>query len=84
MQCTEDQFCPVPCSAYPPCAVERQQYLLAKERGRSILHRYCIVIASLLDMMKDNQPGSRQHRAEIERPKWVVACRRLRLPGTAV
>ena len=35
-------------------------------------------------MITDNKPGSRQHRAGIERPKWVVACRRLRLPGTAV
>ena len=35
-------------------------------------------------MITDNKPGSRQHRAGIERPKWVVACRPLRLPGTAV
>ena len=35
-------------------------------------------------MITDNKPGSRQHRAGIERPKWVVACRRLRLPGTAM
>ena len=69
--------------AYPPCDVERQRFPLATERGRSILHPYSIVIASLLDMITDNQPGSRQHRAGIERPKWVVARRRLRLPGTA-
>ena len=54
------------------------------ERGRSILHPYSIVIASLLDMITDNKPRSRQHRAGIERPKWVVACRPLKLPGTAV
>ena len=34
-------------------------------------------------MITDNKPGSRQHRAEIERLKWVVARRQLRLPGTA-
>ena len=54
------------------------------ERGRSILHPYSIVIASLLDMVTDNKPRSRQHRAGIERPKWVVECRPLQLPGTAV
>ena len=63
---------PYPCSAYPPCAVERQRSPLATERGRSILHCYSIVIASLLDMIMGNKPRSRQHRAEIERPKWVV------------
>ena len=61
---------PYPCSAYLPCAVERQRFPLATERGRSILHRYSIVIASLLEMITENKPGSRQHRAEIERPKW--------------
>ena len=54
------------------------------ERGRSILHRYSNVIASLLDMIMDNQPRSRQHQAEIERPMWVVVFRPLRLPGPAV
>ena len=54
------------------------------ERGRSILHRYSNVIASLLEMITDNQPRSRQHQAEIERPMWVVAFRPLRLPGPAV
>ena len=63
--------------------MERQRFPLATERGRSILHPYSIVIASLLDMITDNQPVSRQHRAGIERPKWVVARRPLRLPGTA-
>ena len=66
-----------------PCAVKRQQVPLATERGRSILRRYSIAIASLLDIIPDNKPRRRQHRAEIERPKWVVARRRLRLPGTA-
>ena len=42
-------------------------------RGRSILLRDSIVIASLLDMITENKPGSRQHRAVIERPKRVVA-----------
>ena len=79
-----DQLCPVPCSAYPPCAVERQRFPLATERGRSILHPYSIVIASLLDMITGNKPGSRQHRPGIERPKWVVECRPLQLHGTAV
>ena len=75
--------CPVLCSAYPPFAVERQRFTLATERGRSILHCYSIAIASLLDVITDNKAGSRQHRAEIERPKWFVACRPLRFPGTA-
>ena len=78
-----DKLCPVPCSAYPLCAVERQRFPFATERGRSILHRNSIVIATLLDVIKDNKAGSRQHRAEIERPKWFVACRPLRFPGTA-
>ena len=68
---------PYPCSAYPPCAVERHRFPLATERGRSILHYYSIVIASLLEMLTENKSGSRLHRAEIERPKWVyqhVAC----------
>ena len=64
--------CPVPCSAYPPCAMERQPFPLATERGRSILHRNSIVIASLLDMIMENKTISRQHRAGIERPKWAV------------
>ena len=69
---------PYPCSAYPSCAKEWQRFPLATERGRSILHYYSIVIASLLEMLTENNPGSRQHRAEIERPKWVYqhgACR---------
>lgn len=61
---------PYPCSAYPPCAVERQRFPLATERGRSILHCYSIVIASLLDRITENKARSRQHRAKIERPKW--------------
>ena len=61
---------PYSCSAYLPCAVERQRFPLATERGRSILHRYSIVIASLLDRITENKARSRQHRAEIERPKW--------------
>ena len=64
--------------------MEQQRFPLAMERGRSILHPYSIVIASLLDMVTDNYPRSRQHRAGIERPKWVVECRPLQLPGTAV
>ena len=64
--------CPLPCSAYPPCAMVRQRFPLATERGRSILYPYSIVIASLLDMITENKPGSRQYRAEIERPKWAV------------
>ena len=64
--------------------MEQQRFPLAMERGRSILHPYSIVIASLLDMVTDNYPRSRQYRDEIERPKWVVACRPLQLPGTAV
>jgi hypothetical protein len=58
--------------------MERQRFPLATERGRSILHRNSIVIASLLDMITENKPRSRQHRAEIERPKWAGrACRPL-------
>ena len=68
----EENPCLVPSSAYPPCPMERQRFPLATERGRSILYPYSIVIASLLDMITENNPGSRQYRAEIERPKWAV------------
>ena len=72
--------CPVPCSAYPPRAVERQRFPPATERGRSILHRYSIAMASLPDMMTENKPGSRRHRAGIGRPGCAVpAVRRARL-----
>ena len=64
---------PYPCSAFPPCAVERQRLPPATERGRSILHRYSIAMASLPDMMTENKPGSRRHRAGIERPEWPSA-----------
>ncbi len=50
----------------------RQRFPLATERGRSILYPYSIVKASLLDMITENKLGSRQYRAEIERPKWAV------------
>ena len=35
-------------------------------------------------MITDNKPKSTQHRAGIERPKWFVACRPLKLPGTVL
>ena len=80
VQCTGKNPAPYPCSAYPPCAVERQRLPPATERGRSILHRYSIAMASLPDMMTENKPGSRRHRAGIERPGWaVLAVRRVRL-----
>ncbi len=80
VQCTGEKPCPVPCSACPPCAMERQRLPPATERGRSILHRYSIAMASLLDMITNNKPGSRQHRDGIGRPKWAVrAVRRVLL-----
>ncbi len=75
VQCTGKNLAPYPCSACPPCAVERQRFSPATERGRSILHRYSIAMASLPDMITGNKPGSRQHRAGIGRPKWPSAER---------
>ncbi len=65
---------PAPCLVLPTRpAPERQRLPPATERGRSILHRYSIAMASLPDMMTGNKPGSRRHRAGIERPKWPSA-----------
>ena len=72
VQCTGENLAPYPCSAYPPCAMERQRLPPATERGRSILHRYSIAMASLPDMITGNQPGSRRHLAGIGRPGCAV------------
>ena len=72
VQCTGITLTPYLVLPTRPCAMERQRFPLATERGRSILHRNSIVIASLLDMITENKPRSRQYRAEIERPKWAM------------
>ena len=68
VQRTGINIAPCPCSAYPPCAVERQRFPLATERGRSILHCYSIVIASLLEMIN----GKRSEKQATSSRDWTT------------
>jgi len=80
VQCTGKNR--APCLVLParPAPWSGNVYPPATERGRSILHRYSIAMASLPDMMTGNKPGSRQHPAGIERPGCaVLAVSRARL-----
>ena len=80
VQCTGKNPAPYLVLPARPAPWSGSVSLPATERGRSILHRYSIAMASLPDMMTDNKPGSGQHLAGIERPGCaVLAVRRARL-----
>ena len=80
VQCTGKNPAPYIVLPARPAPWSGNVYLPATERGRSILHRYSIAMASLPDMMTGNKPGSRQHRAGIGRPECaVLAVSRARL-----